>query len=85
MSRAGAASRGYEAELQKGLTELRARREELHGRIRAEEAERERLQGQIVTLTQRLLRSSESLARLLAEGGELDRLIAETEAAYGQV
>ncbi|NXO00530.1 SSNA1 protein, partial [Rhinopomastus cyanomelas] len=85
MSGARAALRGYEAELQQGLSDLRARREELHGRIQAEEAERKRLQGQITALTQRLLRSNESLARLLAERGELDRVIAETETAYGQV
>ncbi|NXG60745.1 SSNA1 protein, partial [Hemiprocne comata] len=68
-----------------GLAELRARREELNGRIREEEAERNRLQGQIWALTERLARTSESLARHLAVRSELDRTIAETEAAYGKI
>ncbi|NXS67997.1 SSNA1 protein, partial [Pandion haliaetus] len=68
-----------------GLAELRARREELSGRIREEEAERSRLQGRIGALTERLARTTESLARHLAARGELDRTIAETEAAYGKI
>ncbi|KAM6337582.1 uncharacterized protein FN964_012949 isoform 1-T1 [Alca torda] len=84
MSGPGPALRGYNAELQEGLAELRARREELSGRIREEEAERGRLQGRLWALTQRLARTSESLARNLAARGELDRTITETEAAYGK-
>ncbi|NXL43876.1 SSNA1 protein, partial [Podilymbus podiceps] len=68
-----------------GLAELRARREELSGRIREEEAERSRLQSRIWALTERLARTSESLARHLVARGELDRTIAETEAAYGKI
>ncbi|XP_054076684.1 microtubule nucleation factor SSNA1 isoform X2 [Rissa tridactyla] len=85
MSGPGPALRGYNAELQEALAELRARREELSGRIREEEAERGRLQGRLWALTQRLARTSESLARNLAARGELDRTIAETEAAYGKI
>ncbi|XP_051492528.1 microtubule nucleation factor SSNA1-like [Apus apus] len=85
MSEAGAALRGYSAELRDGLSELRARREELNGRIREEEAERTRLQGQVWALSERLARTSESLARHLAARSELDRTIAETEATYGQI
>ncbi|KAM6047838.1 uncharacterized protein VSU04_012834 isoform 3-T3 [Chlamydotis macqueenii] len=84
MSGAEAALRGYNAELREGLAELRARREELDGRIREEEAERSRLQGRIWALTERLVGTSESLARNLAARSELDRTIAETEAAYGK-
>ncbi|XP_042642397.1 Sjoegren syndrome nuclear autoantigen 1-like [Tyto alba] len=85
MSGPGAALRGYNAELREGLAELRARREELSGRIRREEAERSRLQGRIWALTERLAGTSESLARHLAARGELDRTIAEAEAAYGKI
>ncbi|KAM6110542.1 uncharacterized protein FYW35_009817 [Pterocles gutturalis] len=85
MSGAGAALRGYDAELREGLAELRGRREELSGRIREEEAERARLQAQLWALTERLARTSESLARDLAARAELDRTIAETEAAYGKI
>ncbi|NXJ88423.1 SSNA1 protein, partial [Corythaixoides concolor] len=68
-----------------GLAELRARREELNGRIREEEAERRQLQGRIWALTERLARTSESLARHLVARGELDRTIAESEAAYDKI
>uniref|UniRef100_A0A8D0FYA3 SSNA1 protein n=1 Tax=Strix occidentalis caurina TaxID=311401 RepID=A0A8D0FYA3_STROC len=85
MSGPGAALRGHDAELREGLAELRARREELSGRIRAEEAERGRLQARIAALSERLARTSESLAGHLVARGELDRTIAETEAAYGKV
>uniref|UniRef100_A0A8C8EEV4 Uncharacterized protein n=1 Tax=Otus sunia TaxID=257818 RepID=A0A8C8EEV4_9STRI len=73
------------AELQLSLAELRARRAELSGRIRAEEAERGRLQARIAALSERLARTSESLAGHLVARGELDRTIADTEAAYGKV
>ncbi|CAM9678699.1 unnamed protein product [Bubo scandiacus] len=85
MSGPGAALRGHHAELREGLAELRARREELSGRIRAEEAERGRLQARIAALSERLARTSESLAGHLVARGELDRTIAETEAAYGKI
>ncbi|NXK56024.1 SSNA1 protein, partial [Chauna torquata] len=68
-----------------GLAELRARRDELSGRIREEEAERGRLQARIGALSERLARISESLARHLAARRDLDRSIAETEAAYGKI
>ncbi|XP_061335746.1 LOW QUALITY PROTEIN: microtubule nucleation factor SSNA1-like [Pezoporus occidentalis] len=85
MSGAGAALRGYGAELRDGLAELRARRDELSGRIREREAERSRLQRRIWALTERLAGTSESLARDLAARAELDRTIAETEVACGQI
>lgn len=81
----GGAGAGADGWVRAALAELRARREELSGRIREEEAERGRLQGRLWALTQRLARTSESLARNLAARGELDRTIAETEAAYGKV
>ncbi|NXL36646.1 SSNA1 protein, partial [Glaucidium brasilianum] len=68
-----------------GLAELRARREELSERIRAAEAERGRLQSRIAALSERLARTSESPAGHLVARGELDRTIAETEAAYGKI
>ncbi|XP_030363297.1 Sjoegren syndrome nuclear autoantigen 1 [Strigops habroptila] len=85
MSGPGPALRGYSAELRDGLAELRARREELSGRIQEQEAERSRLQRRIWALTERLAGTSESLARDLAARAELDRTIAETEVAYGQI
>lgn len=85
MSGVGEALQGYNAALLEGLAELRARRDELSGRIREEEAERERLQSRIAALTERLARSSERTARHLAARRQLDACIAESEAAYGKV
>ncbi|NXL66884.1 SSNA1 protein, partial [Chordeiles acutipennis] len=68
-----------------GLAELRARREELNGRIRLEEEEQKQLQGRLWLLTEKLARTNESLARNMVARGELDRTIAETEAAYGKI
>eukprot|EP00075_Anas_platyrhynchos_P037500 XP_027326753.1 Sjoegren syndrome nuclear autoantigen 1 isoform X2 [Anas platyrhynchos] len=84
MGEAGAALQGYNAALLEGLAELRARRDELSERIREEEAERGRLQARLGALSQRLARTNESLAGHLAARSELDRSIAETEAAYGK-
>ncbi|KAM6243931.1 uncharacterized protein LJ264_011489 isoform 1-T1 [Porphyrio hochstetteri] len=84
MSGSGTALRAYNEELREGLAELRARREELSGRIREEEAERRRLQRRIWELTEQLAGTNESLARLLVTRSEMDKTIAETEAAYGK-
>ncbi|KAM6243932.1 microtubule nucleation factor SSNA1-like isoform 2-T2 [Porphyrio hochstetteri] len=85
MSGSGTALRAYNEELREGLAELRARREELSGRIREEEAERRRLQRRIWELTEQLAGTNESLARLLVTRSEMDKTIAETEAAYGKI
>ncbi|NXN86060.1 SSNA1 protein, partial [Bombycilla garrulus] len=68
MSGTEAALRGHHESLREGLSELRARRDELSGRIRAEEAERGRLQARIATLSRRLSDTSESLAGLNWKG-----------------
>ncbi|NXS34618.1 SSNA1 protein, partial [Pomatostomus ruficeps] len=68
-----------------GLSELRARREELSGRIRAEEAERGRLQARIAALSRRLSDTSESLAGLRSARAHIDRTIAEMDTASGQI
>ncbi|XP_050175787.1 microtubule nucleation factor SSNA1-like [Myiozetetes cayanensis] len=85
MSGAGAALRGQRRALREGLSELRARRDELSGQIRAQEAERGRLQARMAALARRLADTSESLAGLRAARAQIDRTIAETEAACGQV
>ncbi|NXV83161.1 SSNA1 protein, partial [Atlantisia rogersi] len=77
--------RGLTGPCRAGLAELRARREELSGRIREEEAERRRLQRRIWELTEQLASTNESLARLLVTRSEMDKTIAETEAAYGKI
>ncbi|NWZ72442.1 SSNA1 protein, partial [Acrocephalus arundinaceus] len=85
MSATGAALRGHHTALREGLSELRARRDELTGRIRAEEAERGRLQARIATLSRRLSDTSESLAGLRSARAHIDRTISEIDAASGKI
>ncbi|XP_053817902.1 microtubule nucleation factor SSNA1 [Vidua macroura] len=85
MSGTGAALQGHHAALREGLSELRARRDELSGRIRAEEAERDRLQARIATLSRRLSDTSENLAGLRSTRAHIDRTIAEMDIASGQI
>ncbi|NWY96858.1 SSNA1 protein, partial [Loxia curvirostra] len=85
MSGTGAALRGHQVALQEGLSELRARRDELSGRIQAEEAERGRLQARIATLSRRLSDTSESLAGLRSTRAHIDRTIAEMDLASGEI
>ncbi|NXP33285.1 SSNA1 protein, partial [Leiothrix lutea] len=85
MSATGAALRGHHAALQEGLSELRARRDELSGRILSEEAERGRLQARIAMLSRRLSDTSESLAGLRSARAHIDRTIAEIDTASGKV
>ncbi|NXI25750.1 SSNA1 protein, partial [Zosterops hypoxanthus] len=68
-----------------GLSELRARRDELSGRIRSEEAERGRLQARIATLSRRLSETSESLAGLRSARAHIDRTISEIDTASGKI
>ncbi|XP_071430276.1 microtubule nucleation factor SSNA1-like [Pithys albifrons albifrons] len=85
MSGAGAAVRGQLQALREALSELRAQRDELSGRIRAQEEQRRRLQARMAALARRLADSSEGLAGLRAARAHMDRSIAETEAACAEV
>ncbi|XP_067165444.1 microtubule nucleation factor SSNA1 [Apteryx mantelli] len=85
MSRPAAVLEGLMKELDAGMAELRARRDELARLIQSEEEERSRLQGEIWALTEKLARTNESLARKMATRNDFDRTIAETEAAYGKI
>lgn len=68
-----------------GIEELFFKRDELNKQIQQEEEEKTRLQHDIRVLTEKLSRVSESLDRRLTTRNELDRTIAETEAAYMKV
>lgn len=68
-----------------GIEELFFKREELNKQIQQEEEEKTRLQHDIRVLTEKLNRVCESLDRRLTTRNELDRTIAETEAAYMKV
>lgn len=68
-----------------GIEELFFKRDELNKQIQQEEEEKTRLQHDIRVLTEKLSRVTESLDRRLTTRNELDRTIAETEAAYMKV
>lgn len=68
-----------------GIEELFLKRDELNKQIQQEEEEKTRLQHDIRVLTEKLNRVSESLDHRLTTRSELDRTIAETEAAYMKV
>ncbi|KAF7688552.1 Sjoegren syndrome nuclear autoantigen 1 [Silurus meridionalis] len=85
MTQQGAALQTYNNELVKCIEELNFRRDELNKQIQYEEEEKTRLQHDIRVLTEKLNRVSESLDRRLATRNELEKTVAETEAAYMKI
>ncbi|XP_062815548.1 microtubule nucleation factor SSNA1 [Anolis carolinensis] len=85
MTQQGAALQSYNNELVKCIEDLCVKREELTKQICMEEEEKVKLQGEIRTLTERLARVNENLARKMASRNEFDKTIAETEAAYMKI
>lgn len=85
MTQQAAALQTYNNELVKCIEDLCSKRDELNRQIRQEEDEKERLQHDIRVLSEKLSRVNESLAQRLATRSNLDRTIAETEAAYTKI
>lgn len=68
-----------------GLEDLCKRRDEIQRQITADETERTRLQREIDKFTENLNKVNDSLQRKLILRNDLDRTIAESEAAYMKV
>ncbi|XP_023556107.1 Sjoegren syndrome nuclear autoantigen 1 isoform X1 [Octodon degus] len=85
MTLQGAALQNYNNELVMYIEELCQKRGELYQQIQQEEEEKERLQGEVRQLTEKLTCVDESLQLKIASLNDLDRTIAETEAAYLKV
>ncbi|KAM4720320.1 microtubule nucleation factor SSNA1 [Anableps anableps] len=85
MTQQAAALQTYNNELVKCIEDLCSKRDDLNRQIRQEEDEKERLQHDIRVLSEKLSRVNESLAQRLATRANLDRTIAETEAAYTKI
>ena len=64
---------------------MRDRRDEVNRAILLEEEEKARIQKEISSLTDRLSKLNESLARKLRAKEEYDRTIAESEQAYMKI
>ncbi|XP_061703572.1 microtubule nucleation factor SSNA1-like [Syngnathoides biaculeatus] len=85
MSQQAAALQTYNNEFVKCYDDLCSKREELSSQIKLEEEEKERLQHDIRSLSEKLSRVNESLAQKMAAHDTINRTIAETEAAYSKI
>ncbi|KAM3174740.1 hypothetical protein ACTXT7_009919 [Hymenolepis weldensis] len=68
-----------------GLEDLCKRREDIQRQINSDEAERTKLQRELDQLTEKMNRVNDSLQKKLVLCNELDRTIAESEAAYMKI
>lgn len=75
----------YNSELLKCIETMCTKRDEIHKQIVKEEMEKKKIQDDLRTLTERLTRLIESLAKKYAAQNEFDKTIAETEAAYMKI
>lgn len=75
----------YSSELVKALEDLREQREEVQRGILRDEEERARIQKELTTLTERLGKLNDDLARKVGARNEYDAVIGETEAAYMKI
>ncbi|NWX85356.1 SSNA1 protein, partial [Nothoprocta pentlandii] len=85
MTQQGAALQGYNNELVKCIEDLSLQKEELNKQIQQAEEEKSKLQHQIQVLNEQLERVCEDLAQKVASRNELDKILAETEAAYMKI
>lgn len=93
MSQQGAALQNYNTELVKckalllidyliGFEDLCKRREDIQKQIHSDEVEKAKLQRELSQVTEKLNKVNDSLEKKLVLRNELDRTIAESEAAY---
>ena len=65
--------------------DLRSKREEVNRSILRDEEEKAKIQKELTTMTERLSRINEDLARKMQARNEFDQTIQETEAAYMKI
>ncbi|EUB64803.1 Sjoegren syndrome nuclear autoantigen 1 -like protein [Echinococcus granulosus] len=85
MSQQGAALQNYNNELVKCFEDLCKRREDIQRQIHVDETEKAKLQRELNQITEKLNRVNDSLQKKLVLRNELDRTIAESEAAYMKI
>ncbi|XP_071591039.1 microtubule nucleation factor SSNA1-like [Heliangelus exortis] len=85
MTQQGAALQGYNNELVKCIEDLCMQKEQLNKQIQQAEEEKSKLQHEIQTLNEQLECVCENLAQKVASRNELDKILAETEAAYMKI
>uniref|UniRef100_K7F1X4 Sjogren syndrome nuclear autoantigen 1 n=1 Tax=Pelodiscus sinensis TaxID=13735 RepID=K7F1X4_PELSI len=85
MTQQGAVLQGYNNELVKYMEDLCLQREELNKQIQEAEVEKNKLQHEIQILNEQLECVCETLTQKTASRNELDKILAETEAAYMKI
>ncbi len=85
MAGQGASLQNYNNELVKCIEDLREKREEINKQILKDEEDKAKIQRDLSTLTDRLSKINETLARKIQARNEYDRTIQETEAAYMKI
>ncbi|NXK57665.1 SSNA1 protein, partial [Sylvietta virens] len=85
MTQQGAVLQGYNNELVKCIEDLCMQKEELNKQIQQAEEEKTKLQHEIQGLSEQLECVCENLAQKVASRNELDKILAETEAAYMKI
>ncbi|XP_072185558.1 microtubule nucleation factor SSNA1-like [Excalfactoria chinensis] len=85
MTQQGAVLQGYNNELVKCIEDLCMQKEELNKQIQQAEEEKSKLQHEIQILNEQLECVCENLAQKVASRNELDKILAETEAAYMKI
>ncbi|XP_057230149.1 microtubule nucleation factor SSNA1-like isoform X1 [Malurus melanocephalus] len=85
MTQQGAVLQGYNNELVKCIEDLCMQKEELNKQIQQAEEEKNKLQHEIQVLSEQLECVCENLAQKVASRNELDKILAETEAAYMKI
>lgn len=85
MTQQGAVLQGYNNELVKCIEDLCMQKEELNKQIQQAEEEKNKLQHEIQILSEQLECVCENLAQKVASRNELDKILAETEAAYMKI
>ncbi|NXX80790.1 SSNA1 protein, partial [Urocolius indicus] len=85
MTQHGAVLQGYNNELVEFMEDLRMQKEELNKEIQQAEEEKNKLQHEIQILSEKLECVRENLAQKVASRNELDKSLAEIEAAYMKI
>ena len=85
MAAKGASLGGYNQELVRCIEDLREKREEVNRSILRDEEEKAKCQRDLTTITERLSKLNEGLARKMQARLEFDQTIQETEAAYMKI
>ena len=85
MASQGSSLQNYNNELVACIDDLRSKREEVNRSILRDEEEKAKIQKELTTMTERLSRINEDLARKMQARNEFDQTIQETEAAYMKI